>query len=250
MDDLKFLYEELKKNYKIITENSMECIWVLDLNSLKFIYISPSVEKFREADMNILQNQSIEDWFTKESYKRFKNLVIKKAEKYLVEGDNGKNSNNKYEFEELNSKGEIIYIELYTKFIFNTNTKSVNIVGISHNITKYKKNEMKKNIEIEENKKEIKRLVKYEKELSKVMITLTKQNEMLKNMAIKDELTGVFNRHYFDEIIPIAMERNDRYHEPLSMILFDIDHFKKVNDTWGHPVGDEVLIKISKTVKK
>lgn len=249
MDDLKFLYEELKKNYKIITENSMECIWVLDLNSLKFIYISPSVEKFREADMNILQNQSIEDWFTKESYKRFKNLVIKKAEKYFVEGDNGKNSNNKYEFEELNSKGEIINIELDTKFIFNPSTKSINIVGVSHNITKFKKNELKKNIEIEENKKEIKRLLKYEKELSKVMITLTKQNEMLKNMAIKDELTGVFNRHYFDEIIPIAMERNDRYHEPLSMILFDIDHFKKVNDTWGHPVGDEVLIKISKTVK-
>ena len=249
MDNIENLYEELMKNYKIITENSMEYIWVLDLNTLKFTYISPSIEKFRKIDLDLAINDSIKDIFTKESFRRFKNLVIKKAEKYLVEGDNGKNSTNIYEFEILSLSDEIIQVELYTKFIFNPEKNSVDIIGVFHNITKMKNLITKKNMELEDRSNEIKRLLKYEKELSRVMITLTKQNEMLKNMATKDELTGIFNRHYFDEIIPVAMERNDRYHEPLSMILFDIDHFKKVNDTWGHSVGDEVLIKISKTVK-
>jgi diguanylate cyclase (GGDEF)-like protein/PAS domain S-box-containing protein len=65
--------------------------------------------------------------------------------------------------------------------------------------------------------------------------------EKLKNMAVKDELTGLYNRHYFDIVISEEMERADRNKETLSMLLLDLDHFKKVNDTWGHPVGDELL---------
>lgn len=70
---------------------------------------------------------------------------------------------------------------------------------------------------------------------------LQKKNEELNELAITDELTGLYNRHYIDQIIENEMSRSDRYDEPLSMILLDLDFFKRVNDTWGHPVGDEVL---------
>ena len=73
-------------------------------------------------------------------------------------------------------------------------------------------------------------------------ITAQKNAELaLRNIAIKDELTGLYNRHFLDNIIDEEMERSDRYETPLSCALLDLDYFKKVNDQWGHPVGDSVL---------
>jgi|GEM_PF-878368 len=74
--------------------------------------------------------------------------------------------------------------------------------------------------------------------------------EKLRKIAVKDELTGLYNRHYFDSIIDDEIDRADRYDEPLSMLLLDLDHFKSVNDTWGHPVGDELLKLTAKTMEK
>ena len=67
------------------------------------------------------------------------------------------------------------------------------------------------------------------------------KEQQLREIAIRDELTGQYNRHYFDMIIDDEMGKSDRYGAPLSMIILDLDHFKRVNDTWGHPVGDEQL---------
>lgn len=59
--------------------------------------------------------------------------------------------------------------------------------------------------------------------------------------SIRDELTGLYNRRYFNERLLDEIQRGHRYHEPVSLISCDIDFFKKVNDTFGHPVGDQVL---------
>ena len=73
-------------------------------------------------------------------------------------------------------------------------------------------------------------------------ITVQKQSEeTMKNVAIKDELTGLYNRHFLDSVVIDEFERARRYDLPLSGALLDLDHFKNVNDTWGHPVGDSVL---------
>ncbi len=60
-------------------------------------------------------------------------------------------------------------------------------------------------------------------------------------VAIRDSMTGLHNRRYFDERLLDEVDRARRYDEKLSLIICDIDHFKKVNDTYGHPVGDAVL---------
>lgn len=61
------------------------------------------------------------------------------------------------------------------------------------------------------------------------------------DVAIRDSLTGLHNRRYFDERLREEVELASRYGERLSMIICDIDKFKKVNDTYGHPAGDSVL---------
>jgi len=62
-----------------------------------------------------------------------------------------------------------------------------------------------------------------------------------REQARTDELTGLANRRAFLEQGRVAIEQARRYQRPLALVLFDIDHFKRVNDTWGHAAGDEVL---------
>lgn len=68
----------------------------------------------------------------------------------------------------------------------------------------------------------------------------------MEKMAITDGLTGLFNHRYFQESLFKEIERAERYNEKLSLLLIDIDHFKKINDTYGHPVGDKVLKEVAK----
>ena len=65
--------------------------------------------------------------------------------------------------------------------------------------------------------------------------------EEMQKLAVTDSLTGVYNRHYFFPYAENEMERSRRYEKHLSIILMDIDHFKKVNDQFGHQVGDQAL---------
>ncbi len=67
----------------------------------------------------------------------------------------------------------------------------------------------------------------------------------LRSKAHTDSLTGLYNRLRFDYALAEEIARAERYRAPLSAIIFDIDHFKRVNDGFGHPVGDQVLIRLS-----
>ena len=69
--------------------------------------------------------------------------------------------------------------------------------------------------------------------------------EKVEKMAIADTLTGLYNRRHFYDLGEREIERNKRYHSPLSILLIDLDHFKKVNDLYGHDAGDHVLQEIS-----
>jgi len=74
-------------------------------------------------------------------------------------------------------------------------------------------------------------------------------NEKLREMVSRDGLTGLYNHRFFQEGLDKELSEAIRYKRPFSLIMFDIDLFKKVNDTYGHPVGDIVLKNISGTVK-
>ena len=66
--------------------------------------------------------------------------------------------------------------------------------------------------------------------------------------ATTDPLTGLHNRTKFDQALANEILRADRYKTPLSLVLYDIDHFKLVNDTYGHQTGDKVLVQLSRFV--
>ncbi len=104
-------------------------------------------------------------------------------------------------------------------------------------------------------------LVNTQRELNRKTVALEKLNQQLqseieerqrvetrlRDLSQRDPLTGAFNRRYFIQVCQDEISRTNRYRHPIAIIMLDIDHFKKVNDTYGHPIGDEVLVQFSKT---
>jgi diguanylate cyclase (GGDEF)-like protein len=72
-------------------------------------------------------------------------------------------------------------------------------------------------------------------------VDLEEVNRRYRELATTDPLTGLRNRRYFQDRLREECARSDRTDQPLSLISIDLDHFKAVNDAWGHPVGDQVL---------
>ncbi|MBI4184049.1 MAG: diguanylate cyclase [Proteobacteria bacterium] len=74
---------------------------------------------------------------------------------------------------------------------------------------------------------------------------IAQDREVLEGLALRDPLTGLLNRRGFEARLAEEVGRCRRYGRPLSLAMLDLDHFKKVNDTYGHPVGDEVLAAVA-----
>lgn len=75
------------------------------------------------------------------------------------------------------------------------------------------------------------------------------RTQELQRLANFDALTGIYNRRKFQELLENEIERAQRYHQPLSLVLLDIDHFKKINDEYGHSEGDRVLVSIAEILR-
>jgi diguanylate cyclase (GGDEF)-like protein len=93
-------------------------------------------------------------------------------------------------------------------------------------------------LELKYAQNQLKKMLEEQKELVKKLETL----------ANTDSLTGVWNRRYVLNLAEQETQRCQRYNRPLSVLMIDIDHFKCVNDTYGHAIGDEVLIMMTETV--
>ncbi|MFL5356810.1 diguanylate cyclase [Archangium sp.] len=87
------------------------------------------------------------------------------------------------------------------------------------------------------------------RELDRANKELDQKREELLALTRTDALTGLHNRRYFEERLTEEFIRSTRYRSPLSLVMLDIDHFKKLNDTYGHPFGDEVLRTVARTVR-
>jgi diguanylate cyclase (GGDEF)-like protein len=93
-------------------------------------------------------------------------------------------------------------------------------------------------------------------ELEQRMLTLQRENldlvvknRTLSEVSTRDTLTGLYNRWYVIEKIDSEINRAVRHGSPMSLLMLDIDHFKRINDTWGHTAGDQVLQSIGKLLR-
>jgi len=102
----------------------------------------------------------------------------------------------------------------------NNNEETIGILGIFSDITERKEKEQK---------------------LQFLVAELEKKEQELRLLAITDKLTGLLNRHGIQSIVEQEIKRFRRQTYPVSLLLLDIDHFKVINDKFGHPIGDKIL---------
>ena len=82
-----------------------------------------------------------------------------------------------------------------------------------------------------------------------MLLDTIRARERIRNLAETDDLTGIWNRRYFRRQLPQEIERSRTFNVPLSLLLFDIDEFKQINDSFGHVIGDVVLSELCGSVR-
>lgn len=106
-------------------------------------------------------------------------------------------------------------------------------------------NQLQRKIEVADEK-----LIETNKQLLKQAEELKRMNKEFLQLSITDGLTGLYNRRHYEELIKVEMGLSQRHGDPNSILLLDIDHFKSVNDTYGHIAGDIVLKAVAKCMLK
>jgi diguanylate cyclase len=116
------------------------------------------------------------------------------------------------------------------------------IKSIKRLVSLKKKEEIKRAQAAKEN---IKKLKKQINEAEKDASEMSKKVERFQTVALKDGLTGLYNRKAFDTRVKSALKGFNELEQPFSIVLFDVDKFKEINDTFGHVAGDTILKKVS-----
>jgi diguanylate cyclase (GGDEF)-like protein len=92
-------------------------------------------------------------------------------------------------------------------------------------------------------------LLRQHPKLAAYVKALETENDHLRQQVTTDELTGLYNFRFYEQLVETEMARAIRSNHPLALILDDIDHFKECNDTYGHQIGDEVLRRVARVKK-
>jgi diguanylate cyclase (GGDEF)-like protein len=129
-----------------------------------------------------------------------------------------------------------VFIILYLKLRFLVAQPIANLVGVMRSVTLDM--DMSRRVTGSSWLLEIKHLAEY---FNHLLQTIQEYNARLEELSIRDPLTGLYNRRKFHEFLQTEIIRSDRHHHGFSVIMIDLDNFKYINDTFGHPTGDMVL---------
>ncbi|BDU68069.1 diguanylate cyclase [Geothrix oryzae] len=209
---------ESERQFRFIAEHSADVIWTMDLPSGRFTYVSPSVVQLRGYTPEEILAMPVAEALTPESAARVQKILIES----LAEWHAGATLPPRVvEVDQPHKDGHLVPTEVVTTLHGDAEGRPTRVLGVSRNITARRRAEEQ----------------------------LRRNLETLEQAASTDLLTHAWNRRHFDAAIEGEMHRSLRYGHPLSMLMLDIDHFKRINDTYGHPEGDRVLMEVADQVR-
>jgi diguanylate cyclase (GGDEF)-like protein/PAS domain S-box-containing protein len=213
----KHAEEELRRSenrYRLLAENATDVIYTLDMNQ-RVTYVSPSISRLLGYSVEEAFTKRMEDILTPDSYrmqveKMKKNLEIRNLSAPVT-----------LQLKAIHKDGSIRDVEVTASFMLDIEGALLGILGICRDITERKRAEE----------------------------ALIEAHNALQHQATHDPLTGILNRRAILDILSRELARARRQHTGLVIGICDIDNFKKINDTYGHLVGDEVLCGLVRIMK-
>jgi diguanylate cyclase (GGDEF)-like protein/PAS domain S-box-containing protein len=198
--------------YKTLLESTKAIPWKIDWKTMKFTYIGPQIES--------LLGWSQASWVgTEEWAARMHPEDRAWAVDYCVAKSlNGED--HEADYRAMTKDGDYIWIRDVVHVVRKENGEVDALIGFMFDISERKKTE--------------EQLIRLQKELE--------------DFSFKDGLTGVANRRMFDSILDLEWNNAHRSHQPLSVIMLDIDYFKQYNDFYGHIKGDDCLRRVAETL--
>lgn len=223
---------ESEARYRMLAESSHDVIWTLDIPTRRYTYVSPSVTELCGYLPEDLIGQPMDARLTPETAMRVTKDIDLRLRR-IAAGDKSANVVVS-EMEQLCKDGSVISTEVVSSYLLDADGVPRTILGITRNVNERKAAEFA----LRETNRQLHARIE---EIGRLQVAL-------QELAVRDSLTGLYNRRYLDETLEREVSRVRREGIPLSLVMLDIDHFKRVNDTYGHQVGDEALRKLAATL--
>jgi diguanylate cyclase (GGDEF)-like protein/PAS domain S-box-containing protein len=219
-----------EKQYRLLAESMADVVWVLDAQTLRFKYVSPSVEKLLGYNPEEMLELSLDQVIFPDSLNYISTTFPDRIRQFL-EGDPTAVTE-LATVDQWRKDGSSVLTEVVSTLVLNEKME-LEAIGVSRDITQRKQveNELRSaNESLETAHRELQKMFAHEQLLART-----------------DGLTGLYNRRYFFELATREFRASMRYQRPLTIILFDVDGFKQANDTFGHATGDAILFQIAQT---
>jgi diguanylate cyclase (GGDEF)-like protein/PAS domain S-box-containing protein len=223
---------ESEARYRMLADNSHDVIWTLDIPSRRYTYVSPAITDMCGYLPDDIVGQTIDSRLTPESASQLSRDIDQRLRR-IAAGDPAARVVVS-ELEQICRNGEVIPTEVVSSYLHDADGVAHTILGITRNVSERKAAELalrEKNRQLQARIEEVDRL-----------------QVALQELAVRDSLTGLYNRRYLDETLDREVSRARREGNPLSLVMLDIDNFKRINDTYGHQVGDEALRMLATTL--
>ncbi|MGC7872728.1 sensor domain-containing diguanylate cyclase [Desulfosporosinus sp. SYSU MS00001] len=220
-EDMNFQYHQFNR-YKYIIENIKDVVWEMTKDFV-FTFVSPNVKEMTGYDVGDLIGHKMPEFLAEESRNQFINQSMPRVQK-RIDGDSEEII--LYDVQFVCKNGFVKWFEVSSKPMFEEE-RFIGYIGTTRDITEKKE---------------------YESQLKTYINELKVMNGKLEKMATLDALTGVYNRRKFNDDLNLVIKDKEKYNISFSLIFFDIDHFKTINDRYGHKTGDLILRHISDLV--
>lgn len=227
--------EELRSSeahFRMLAENMADIVWKTDAR-MRFTYISSADQKLRGFARDEVIGTTVRDNLTPQGQALFDKAVQQNAGMNL-QPKNGQVQ--KYEWPMRHKNQSEIWIEMTSVPIYGSDGHVNGFQGMGRDITGRRQHEAT--------------LLESHHQLEAQLQAAAEEKSVLQELATRDALTGLYNRRFLDAALSRELARSTRDGKPLAAIMIDLDHFKNVNDQYGHAAGDEVLVALAELLKR
>jgi diguanylate cyclase (GGDEF)-like protein/PAS domain S-box-containing protein len=216
----------------MLAENMADIVWRADAQ-MRFTYINVADQRVRGFAREEVVGTHLRDSLTPQGKTILEEAAQKRRE---IEMSADKGIAMKYELPMPHKHGGEVWIEMSSVPIYGSDGRIVGYQGVGRDVSGRRRHEA--------------RLLQSQQQLESLLHEVVEEKSALQELATRDPLTGLYNRRSLDDTFPRELARAKRDEKPLAIIMLDLDHFKQINDQYGHTAGDTVLVALAELLKK